>query len=48
MKLIRCIRQLNHKAINYTGSNVSNVVSKRIRASSEQFVSSPFQHRCLG
>ncbi|NVD08095.1 hypothetical protein FCU94_14510 [Vibrio sp. JPW-9-11-11] len=26
---------LYHKAINYTGSNVSNVVSKRIRASSQ-------------
>ncbi|NVC92092.1 hypothetical protein FC650_00235 [Vibrio natriegens] len=28
------IKLLNQEAINYTGSNVSNVVSKRVRASS--------------
>ncbi|HAS6602176.1 TPA: hypothetical protein I7258_14535 [Vibrio parahaemolyticus] len=42
--------QLNQEAINYTGSNVSNVsnvVSKRIRASSWINVSSPSQHQLI-
>ena len=34
VKLFPFVWQLYQEAINYTGSNVSNVVSKRIRASS--------------
>jgi len=44
VKLFPFVWQLNQEAINYTGSNVSNVVSKRIRASSGKIVSSPSQH----
>jgi len=44
VKLFPFIWQLNQEAINYTGSNVSNVVSKRIRASSGENVSLPSQH----